>query len=75
MEEENKPCPVLNSCGEERKYLPWQLNVFAAVTDTFASCICIFEKQRHFSKYFFITGINHLVSVLWDESHPNFEKD
>lgn len=56
MEEENKPCPELNSCGERGKCVHWQLNVFTAVTDTFASCICIVEKQRHLLKYFFYYG-------------------
>lgn len=35
VEEENKPCPELNSCGERGKYLRWQSNVFTAVADNF----------------------------------------
>lgn len=64
MEEGNKPCPELSSCGErEKNAFTGDLNVFTAVTDTFAGCICIFEKQRHLLKDFFIMGINHLTSL------------
>lgn len=73
VEEENKPCTALNSCGGKREArMPSpRLNVFTAVRRLWL-VVSVFLKNKDFFffKALFLMKINHLnSSVGWSSSH------